>query len=43
MDEYLSKQAEEILQDEMDYVERVVEIPFTRSGGATRVKCSIND
>ncbi len=43
MDEYLSKQAEEILQDEMDYVERVVEIPFTRSGGVTKVKCSIND
>ena len=27
---------------EGDYVERIVEIPFTRAGGVTRVQCEIN-
>lgn len=43
MDEYLTKQVEEVVQDKANYVEKVVEIPFTRSGGVTKVKCSIND
>jgi clan AA aspartic protease (TIGR02281 family) len=27
----------------IEYTERVVEVPFTRQGGVTQVKCSVND
>ena len=43
MGEYLTKQSEEKVQDDADFIERVVEIPFTQSAGVTKVKCLIND
>ena len=30
-------------QASVEYVEKIVEIPFTRQGGITKVKCNIND
>ena len=42
MEEYQSRHLTETVQEDADYVERVVEVPFTRSAGVTKVKCSIN-
>ena len=42
MAEYM-KEDKEQSNDPIDYVEKIVEIPFTRSAGVTKIKCSIND
>ena len=34
--------AESTLEALVEYTERVVEVPFTRQGGVTQVKCSVN-
>ena len=45
LEKYASEQAAVLEQQEQagDYVEKVVEVPFTRTGGVTKVKCTIND
>lgn len=42
MAEYLNDPSYESDVDLDDYIEKVVEIPFTRSAGVMKVKCSIN-
>ena len=45
MEKYFPEQVkEETAQEELvEYTERIVEVPFTRQGGVTQVKCSVND
>ena len=45
MEKYFPKKAmnEAAQEGLIEYTERVVEVPFTRQGGVTQVKCSVND
>lgn len=42
VDEYKAIQDAGSEADEAEYIEKVIEVPFTRSGGVTKVKCNIN-
>lgn len=43
MSEYLTDESLDNVVDSDEFIERIVEIPFTRSAGVTKIKCSIND
>lgn len=43
MKQFVSTQVQENFKNDTDYIEKVVEIPFSRAAGVTKVKCSIND
>ena len=43
MDEYMNNDYTGQEEDLSEYIEKVVEIPFTRSNGVTKVKCTINE
>lgn len=44
MEKYFSQEVEQESSNEalVEYAEKVVEVPFTRHGGVTQVKCSVN-
>lgn len=44
MEKYFPQEVKEETSQEslIEYMERVVEVPFTRQGGVTQVKCSVN-
>ena len=44
MEKYFPQEVEQELSNEalVEYAEKVVEVPFTRHGGVTQVKCSVN-
>jgi clan AA aspartic protease (TIGR02281 family) len=45
MEKYFPQEVEQKSSDEaiIEYTEKVVEVPFTRQGGVTQVKCTVND
>ena len=45
MEKYFPQEVEQESSDEaiIEYTEKVVEVPFTRQGGVTQVKCTVND